>query len=125
MNVRPRNYSWPSFYDRIIDLRRHSFSHRAIARRLAANEGLLTRSLNLVRAVSTEGRGRVRYDATIRALLDSDLPVRRFFEGDTFAIPRFYAERVRRDLGELWKWLPTGALEHDPNAYLKSLGATA
>ena len=125
MNVRPKHYSWSSLYDHIIDLRRHSFSPRAVARRFAANQGFLTRSLNLVRAFSTEGQGRVRYDATIRGLLDTDLSVRRFFESDTHAVPAFYAERVRRDLGALWSWLPTRGLEHDPNAYLKSLGATA
>ena len=34
----------------------------------------------------------------------------------------FYVRLVRRDLGALWEWLPPGALDHDPNAYLKSLG---
>lgn len=120
MNVRPRHYAWSGLYDHILDLRRHSFSPRAIARRLAANEGLLARGLNLVRAVSTEGFGRIRHDSTIRGLLDSDVSVRRFFESETLAIPAFYVERVRRDLGALWDWLPTGALEHDPNAYLRS-----
>jgi hypothetical protein len=27
---------------------------------------------------------------------------------------------VRQDLGPLWEWLPEGALQHDPHAYLKS-----
>jgi hypothetical protein len=27
---------------------------------------------------------------------------------------------VRNELGLLWKWLPAGALYHDPYAYLKS-----
>src|SRR5205823_588106 len=31
MNVRPRNYSWSRFYDRVIDLTRYSFTWRAIA----------------------------------------------------------------------------------------------
>ena len=31
MNVRPKNYSWPEFYDRLVDLTRYSFSWRAIA----------------------------------------------------------------------------------------------
>ncbi len=120
MNVRPKNYTWSSLYDHIIDMRRHSFSPRVIARRLAANKGLLPRFLNLVRAVSSEGFGRVRYDEKIRGLLDSDRSVRRFFESETAEVPTFYVDRVRRDLGPLFEWLPTGALEHDPNAYLKS-----
>ena len=124
MNVRPKNYSWSGLYDRIIDLRRHSFSARAVVRRFAANQGLLTRSLNVVRALSSEGLGRVRYDTTIRGLLDSDLPLRRFFECETRAVPDFYAARVERDLGPLWEWLPKGALEHDPDAYLKAQAGT-
>ena len=78
-----------------------------------------------MRAVSTEGLGRIRYDSTIRGLLDSDASVRRFFEGETPAVPGFYAERVRRDLGPLWDWLPAGALEHDPNAYLAATLASS
>ena len=73
-----------------------------------------------MRAVSTEGHGRVRHDTLIRGLLDSDRSMRRFFESETRAVPAFYAERVERDLGPLWQWLPAGALEHDPNAYLKA-----
>lgn len=124
MNVRPKNYSWTSLYDRIVDLRRHSFSPRAVARRFFANEGLLARSLNLVRAVSTEGRGRARYDAAIRGRLDSDPSFRRFLDGETRDVPAFYADRVRRDLGPLWGWLPPGALAHDENAYLNAQAIT-
>jgi hypothetical protein len=29
-------------------------------------------------------------------------------------------DRVRKELGPLWEWLPKGALSHDPNAYLRS-----
>ena len=51
-------------------------------------------------------------------------PLRRFFECETRTVPDFYAERVERDLGPLWEWLPKGALEHDPNAYLKAQAGT-
>jgi hypothetical protein len=120
MNVRPKNYSWTKLYDRLIDLRRHSFSSRSIRRRVMANDRLLARSLNFVRAVSSEGWGRIRYDTTVRGLLDRDASVRRFFEGETASIPAFYTDQVRRDLGPLWNALPAGAMEHDPNAYLKA-----
>ncbi len=123
MNVRPKNYSWTELYDRVIDLRRYSFSWPSIRRRLSANGGLLTRSLNFVRAVSSEGFGRIRYDSAVRSLLASDASVRRFFEGESKAVPTFYANQVRRDLGGLWDWLPAGALDHDPNAYLKAQSA--
>jgi hypothetical protein len=120
MNVRPKNYTWSEIYDHVIDLRKHSFSSRSIRRRLSANEGFLTRSLNLVRAMSSEGAGRIRYDTTVRGLLDSDRSMRRFFEGESRELPNFYTEQMRRDLGPLWESLPAGALEHDPNAYLNA-----
>jgi hypothetical protein len=120
MNVRPKNYTWSELYDHVIDLRKHSFSWSSLGRRLSANEGNLTRSLNFVRGVSSEGFGRIRHDTTIRGLLDTDRDIRRFFDGETPSVPAFYADQVRQDLGHLWDALPAGAMEHDPNAYLKS-----
>jgi hypothetical protein len=125
INVRPKNYGWKEFYERVIDLRKHSFSWRAVGRRLAANDGLLARSLNFVRAVSSEGFGRIAYDTTVRGLLDSDESVRRFFDGESGTLPEFYVDHVRRDLGALWDSLPVGALDHDPNAYLKAQSGAA
>jgi hypothetical protein len=74
----------------------------------------------VVRAVSTEGWGRIRYHAHLRTRLDSDRPLRAFFERETDVLPEFYAERVRRDLGQFYAYLPEGALMHDPDAYLES-----
>ena len=119
-NVRPKNYTWPELYDNIIDLRRHSFSWRAIGRRARANRGGTARWLNFVRAVSSEGFGRIRHDTKVRRLLDHDPDVRRFFEGESDVLPAFYTDMVRKDLGPWWHALPEGALRHDPNAYLKA-----
>ena len=119
-NVRPKNYTWPVLYDNVIQLRRHSFSWRAVARRFQANRGAIPRGLNAVRALSSEGSGRIRYDTTIRRLLDTDIGLRRFFEGETTALPGFYMDQMRRDLGAFWGALPDGALAHDPNAYLRT-----
>jgi hypothetical protein len=117
-NVRPKNYTWAQLYDRVIDLRRHSFSWAAVARRFTANRGTIPRALNAVRALSSEGAGRIRYDATVRRLLDTDSGLRGFFEGETAELPSFYLDQMRSDLGPLWETLPEGALAHDPNAYL-------
>jgi len=35
-------------------------------------------------------------------------------------LPPFYYERIRRELGPLYEYLPDGALYHDQNAYLES-----
>jgi hypothetical protein len=120
MNVKPMNYSWHDFYDRVIDLTRYSFSTRAIFRRVLATQGWNSRWMNLVRAVSTEGFGRVRYHTEIRKRLDTDPQFLPYFERETGELPEFYIDMVRKELGPLWEWLPAGALHHDPYAYLKS-----
>jgi hypothetical protein len=120
MNVRPRNYSWHDFYNNVIDLTRYSFSWEAIVRRFRATQGLTSRGMNLVRAISTEGFGRIRYHTDIRRRLDEDRQFRPYFEQETTELPQFYLDLVRRDLGFLWEWLPEGALYHDPIAYSKT-----
>ncbi|MGE3527395.1 MAG: radical SAM protein, partial [Gemmatimonadales bacterium] len=120
MNVRPANYSWPEFYDRLVDLSRYSFSWRAIRRRLPATAGAIPKMMTVMRAMSSEGWGRIKYHTTIRRLLDEDRSVRDFMEGETDQLPEFYTARIRHDLGPLFEQLPSGSLMHDPNAYLKT-----
>lgn len=125
MNVKPANYSWPDFYDNVIALTRYTFSWPAIYARFRAIEATVPRWMNVVRAVSSEGFGRIRYYRKVRGLLEHDRQFRDYFEGASTTLPGFFLERVRRDLGPLWSWLPKGALYHDPNAYLaSSLAAT-
>jgi radical SAM family protein len=120
MNVRPRNYSWHDFYDHVIDLTGYSFSWEAIFRRFRSTRGLTSRGMNLVRAVSTEGFGRLGYHRDVRRRLDKDRQFLPYFEQESAELPQFYLDLVRKDLGPLWEWLPEGALQHDPNAYAKS-----
>jgi len=120
MNVRPKHYSWPEFYDRVIDLTAHSFSWPAILRRFRANRTLAPKWMNALRAISSEGFGRLEYHKEVRRRLDSDRPFRRYFEQETDELPAFFVEQVRRGLGPLYPWLPPGALQHDPHAYLTS-----
>jgi len=120
MNLKPLNYSWPEFYDRVTGLTRYSVSPKAIARRLGATHAMIPRWLNLIRAISSEGYGRIKYYSEIRRRLDSDSHLRSFFEQETTDVPQFYVERVREHMGRMWNWLPKGALYHDPNAYLRS-----
>jgi hypothetical protein len=125
MNVRPKNYSWPDFYDQVIGLTEYSFSWRAIVNRLRANRTTIPKWLNVVRAVSSEGFGRMKYYKEVRRRLDADPPFRRYFEQETTELPEFFVDRVRRELGPLYEWLPVGALYHDPHAYLKAEEALA
>ena len=123
MNVKPKNYAWREFYDHVIDLTRYSFSWRAIWNRYRAIDETIPRWMNVVRAISTEGFGRLKYHSTIRRLLDEDASFGRYFEGTSDSVPEFYVNRLRRDLGPHWDFLPEGALRHDPNAYLNANSA--
>jgi hypothetical protein len=120
MNVKPRNYSWPAFYDQVIRLTEYSFSLSAVSRRFMNTPGVISRGMNLVRAISTEGWGRLRYYRTIRGKLETDRQFRSYFERETTELPQFYLDIVRTDLGPLWEWLPEGSLHHDSYAYLKA-----
>jgi hypothetical protein len=120
MNVIPMNYNFPEFYKRVLDLKKHSFSKKAIARRFKANKSSIPGWMNLMRAVSSEGFGRIKYISTLIQLLETDRHFRMFFEQETDVIPQFYVNKIKEDLGPLWEWLPEGAIYHDQNAYLKS-----
>jgi hypothetical protein len=123
-NVKPKNYNWPDFYDHVIGLGEYALSWRAIARRLRAGEGVIPRWMNLARAVSAGGRGWVRYNREVRRGLEIDARFRRYFEQENAALPEFYEQIVKKDLGPLWDWLPAGGLEHDPNAWSRSVEDT-
>jgi hypothetical protein len=120
MNMRPKNYSWIEFYDHVIDLTEHTFSHRAIVRRLGATKSFIPRWLNVIRAVSSEGYGRLRFYGEVRRRLLTDGSFRAFFEQESVVLPRFYADEIQRDLGPMWDALPRGAIRHDPYAFRNS-----
>jgi hypothetical protein len=120
MNVKPKNYSWPDFYDHVIDLVKYTYSWRAIFNRYRATKSMIPRWMNVVRAVSSEGFGRIKHHTEVRRRLATDRQFRRYFEQETTELPQFYRDMARNELGPLGEWLPEGAMDHDPNAYLKS-----
>lgn len=124
MNVTPLHYRWRPFYDYLVALHEHSFSWGAIGRRLAAQGPGMAGFINVVRGISSEGFGRIRYFKQLRRLLDEDPTVLAFFEAESTTLPSFYREAVRRKLGVMWEYLPEGGLDYDPRAYLKKHAAT-
>jgi hypothetical protein len=120
MNVQPKHYGWPDFYAHVIDLTRYTFSWRAIRNRFQATSGMIPRWMHVVRAISSEGFGRLKYHTAVRRQLDTDAQFRRYFEQESTELPQFYVALARQELGTLWEWLPEGAMYHDPNAYFKS-----
>ena len=84
---------------------------------------MIPKWMNVVRAMSSEGWGRIEYHTTIRRLLDTDPTVRRFMEGETDGAARSSTrDRIRR---RARRAVPAPArrarMMHDPNAYLKSV----
>jgi hypothetical protein len=116
MNVRPLNYDWAEFYEYAEDLTLYAHSRAQRWRRFNANRGITAKAMNLLRASSS---GRAKFQGKVRRLLRDDPTVRRFFDGETAALPDFYRRRIRFQMGPLWDALPAGALMHDQNAYLK------
>ncbi len=125
MNVKPINYEWPEFYSRLVDLTKHSFTWKAIANRAKATAGWTPKWMNVVRAVSSEGFGRIKYHTALRERLDTDTSLRAFFDRESETIPEYYVNTVKEDLGPFWEHLPEGSLEHDQNAYLKKSNLAA
>ncbi|MCH8330617.1 MAG: radical SAM protein, partial [Bacteroidetes bacterium] len=120
MNVKPLNYAWPDFYDHVIDVTSHTFTNKAIYKRFFSSNSRTTGIMNTVRAISSEGYGRLRYFRKVRKLLDTNTKFRDFFEGETKVVPDFYIDIIKKNMGPFWDWLPEGALDHDPHAYLKA-----
>lgn len=118
MNVKPQNYNWVDFYNKVIDLTEYSFSAKAIYRRFRGATGTTPRWMNFMRAISSEGWGRLKFYRQVRKNLIEDRSFRKYFEGESLLLPEFYKNIIKKDLGFWFQWLPQGAMEHNPNAYL-------
>lgn len=120
MNVRPKNYEWPDFYQKLIRLHEQSFSKKAILRRFNANTGVFPKAMNVLRGISGEGWVKIKYYKNFLNMLENDRPFRDFFEQKTTEIPTYFTDKIRRTLGPLAEWYPEEAMVHDPYAYRNS-----
>jgi hypothetical protein len=120
MNVKPKNYDWVEFYDKVIDLTEYAFSLKAIYRRFMNTHGFTTKWMNIMRAISSEGWGRLKFYRQVRENLIQDCNFRKYFEGESQQLPDFYYNIIRKDLGIWWQWLPGSALSHNAYAYLQN-----
>ena len=118
MNVKPKNYEWVDFYDKVIDLTEYTFSRRSMYRRFVATNDFTNKWMNFMRAVSSEGHGRLKFYRQVRKNLVEDRNFRAYFERETNQLPAFYTDLIKKTLGIWWEWLPEGAIMHDHNAYL-------
>jgi hypothetical protein len=119
MNIKPKHYEWIDFYDKVIDLTAYSFSPKAIYKRFLASGNFTSKWMNVMRAISNEGHGRLRFYKLVRKNLKEDKSFHAYFEGKDQTLPQFYKRIIEMDLGKWLKWLPSNALQHDQNAYLR------
>ena len=89
MNIKPKNYEWVDFYDKVIDLTSYTFSRKAMYRRFAATKDFTDKWMNFMRAISSEGHGRIRFYKQIRKNLVEDRSFRNYFEEKQNNYPRF------------------------------------
>ncbi|MCS3797341.1 B12-binding domain-containing radical SAM protein [Niastella sp. OAS944] len=120
MNVKPKNYDWVDFYGKVIDLTEYAFSLKAIYRRFINTQGFNARWMNIMRAISSEGWGRLKFYRQVRQNLIQDRNFRKYFEGESQQLPEFYFNIIKADLGIWWQWLPGSALSHNAYAYLQN-----
>jgi len=122
MNVKPKNYDWVDFYDKVIDLTEYAFSPKAIYRRFSHTQGSTSKWMNVMRAISSEGWGRLKFYRQVRQNLIQDRSFRKYFEGESQLLPEFYKSIIKKDLGVWWQWLPNDAITHNAYAYLQKAG---
>lgn len=120
-NIKPRNYTWLDFYGHVIDLLSHSFSAKAIFRRFQKIDGRIPRWLILGQSLSSGGLGKVSNHTAVLNQLKDNIMFRQFFEGETLEVPECFKKKIKKELGPFfWSWLPEGAIEHNPYAFLDS-----
>lgn len=119
MNVKPKNYTWPEFYDHVIATFDYAFSPRALARRFMKNRRSYITYEQFFRGISSERNNRNAYHRKMRRWMEEPR-FRAFFEGETRELPHQMTDQIRTHLGPLWEWLPQDALKHDPNAFMES-----
>lgn len=111
LNVRPKNYSLPEFYNHMIDLVHYSFSPKRIWRRFQANKHPLPRWMNLLRA-TLSGKGMGGNYMAIRNRLMTNREFREFYSGESVKPPRYYHETIRSTLGAFYQHLPSRIIDY-------------
>jgi len=119
LNIIPRNYGWDELYSHIIDLLQYSFSSRAIHRRFRANHMGTAKWLTLLLSLTIGGRGKSQRLSSLRDNYRRNPDFQSFVNKETNCVPAFIIDRVRKDLGPMWHWLPDKTLSYDPRVFTR------
>jgi len=115
LNIIPKNYTWEEFYLRYIDLLQYSFSAKAVQRRFNANRMAVPKWITLLLSLTIGGRGKIKHLSNLIEDLRREPDFQSFVKKETNRVPAFLIEKVKKDLGEMWQWLPNKSLSYNPN----------
>ena len=115
LNVIPENYTWEAFNMHMIDLLKYSFSPRAIYRRFTAIHYNTSRWITLFMSLTVGGTGKIRFLSDMVKHIRKDPDFQAFLNKESPQVPQFMREKVKKDLGPLWYWLPDKSLSYNPN----------
>lgn len=112
MNIIPRNYTWRKLYDHFIDLLNYSFSGKAMYRRFNAVHEIGPKWVIFFLSITGGGWDRRHLLSSLMMRYKEDEEFRLFVSKETTNVPGFMVNKVRKDLGPLWQWLPDKSLSY-------------
>ena len=120
LNIVPKNYTWEEFNMYMIDLLKYSFSPRAIYRRFKAIHYNTSRWITLFMSLTVGGSGKKRFLSDMLKHNRTDPDFHAFLNKERLQVPQFMREKVKKDLGPLWYWLPDKSLSYNTNVLSKA-----
>lgn len=115
LNIIPLNYTWEEINLHFIDLLKYSFSLKAMYRRFRANQMTTSRWITLLLSLTIGGRGKIRTMSAMLKEFRKDSDFQSFVKKETDCVPASMTERIKKDLGPMWHWLPDKSLSYNPN----------
>jgi hypothetical protein len=113
LNIIPMNYTWEEFYLHFIDLLKYSFSKRILYRRFNAVNMSAPKWIVLFLSITEGGKKKIDRLTSMMNMLNKDNGFKQFVNKESGKVPAFMINKVRRDLGYLWQWLPDKSLAYD------------
>jgi hypothetical protein len=112
LNITLKNYRWEEFFNHFIELLKYNFSYKVLYNRFKALDVTVPMVIMLFLSLS-EGRGRVGSLSSMIKNLKRYKDFDSFVKKESATVPAFMIEKVKKDLGPLWDWLPDKSLSYD------------
>jgi hypothetical protein len=74
-----------------------------------------SRWITLLLSLTIGGAGKIKYLSEMLKNLRREPDFQSFVKKEINYVPAFMIENVRKDLGQMWNWLPNKTLTYNPN----------